>query len=133
MQRTTSTNMTVDSERRTMIDHRPGGADDLDTARRSRTYTATSAITRARLSGISQKSSAATMAGNTSQNHTNDDAFTVSVRAPIHVIHFTTGRGLLGVGIGTASMLAGPRLTNTTAERTGELQTAARATRRPGR
>ena len=87
-------NMPTESESARKTAHRLGGADDLETARRSRTKTATSATPSARLNGISQKSSASTMEGNTSKNHTSDDAFKASVRIPIHVVQITTGREL---------------------------------------
>jgi len=83
-------------------------------ARRSRRYTVTSITHRQRLSGISHKSGAATMDGDTTKNHSRDDAFTVSVEAPIHVVQITTGRGLLGPGIGAASRRPAPRVTEPT-------------------
>lgn len=124
-QRTTRPNMTMESKRTRMTAHRLGGADDLDTARRSRTYSATSATPRARLSGISQKSRAATMDGDTRKNHTSDDACTTSVRAPIHVVQITTGRGLLRPGAGAASRRPGPRVTEPTWESSRKPQTVA--------
>lgn len=117
-----------------MTAHRLGGADDLDVARRSRTYTATSATQRATLSGISQKSSAATMEGNTSKNHNSDDAFRATVKAPIHIVQIATGRGLLRPGIGAASIRPAPMVKDPTPESSRKAQTAASATStRPGR
>jgi len=69
-QRTTSPNMTMESERTRVTAHDLGGADDIDTAWRSRTYTATSMTPRTRLYGMSQMRSAAEMDGNTKkENH----------------------------------------------------------------
>src|ERR1700722_18076916 len=128
MQRTTSRNIPMDSERARVTAHCLGGADEVDRARRSRRNTEISATPRAMLNGISQKSSAATKEGNTSKNHTSDDAFRASVKAPIHVVQITTGRGLLRPSIGAASMRPDPRLTDPTPEGSSKVRTATSAT-----
>ena len=110
----------MDSERTRMAAHRLGAAgNEVDTAKRSRTYTARSAIPRATLSGISQKSSADTMEGNTTRNQTSDDAGVQgkSVEVPIHIAQISNpGRGLLRPGIGAASLLPDPRVIDPTPE-----------------
>ena len=116
MQRTTSSNIPMESERARVDRPLSGGADEVDRARRSRRNTEISATPRAMLNGMSQKSIAATTEGNTSKNHTSDDAFRASVKAPIHVVQITTGRGLLRPSIGAASMRPDPRLTDPTPE-----------------
>lgn len=118
----------MDSERTRMTAHRLGATDEVDAARRSRTYTAISAIPRARLNGISQKSSADTMEGNTSKNHTSDNTFKANVEAPIHVAQITTGRGLLRPGIGVAAMRPDPRVIHPTPESSRKARTATSAT-----
>jgi hypothetical protein len=94
----------MESERTSATAHDLGGADDIETAWRSRTYTAASMAPRIRLYGMSQKRSPAKMDGNTKRNTSSDEAFTARLRPPIHTVQRTIGRGLPRLGVGATSM-----------------------------
>jgi hypothetical protein len=139
MQRTTSPNRTSESVRARVTAHRLGGGDDLDTAWRSRTYTATSMTPRTRLYGASQKSSAATIDGTTKKNHISDETLTAKLSPPIHAVQITTDRGLRSPGIGASSVRPAPTVTRPTATSSRNVTMRAACTtpptlgRRPGR
>ncbi len=97
-----------------MTAHDLGGADDIETAWRSRRYTAASMAPRTRLYGMSQKRSAAKMDGNTKRNTSSDEAFTARLRPPIHAVQRTIGRGLPRLGLGATSMRPVLRVTRPT-------------------